>query len=109
MKAMAETENPIHELERRLKALEDEMAIYRLIATYGPAVDSGQSDVVAKLWTDDGEYVVEGYGVWRGHTEIAGMVEGATHQSIIMQGAAHVMGLPHVVLSGDTAIATTYS
>ena len=40
-------------LEQRLRRAEDELAIARLMASYGPLVDA---DAVAGLWTDDGEY-----------------------------------------------------
>ncbi|EUA19106.1 snoaL-like domain protein [Mycobacterium xenopi 4042] len=39
------------ELERRLQTIEDERAIERLIASYGPLVDAGQSEAAAQLWS----------------------------------------------------------
>jgi hypothetical protein len=95
-------------LEARLAALEDELAIYHVLATYGPSVDSGSADDAAGLFTEDGYYDA-GVGSWTGRDEIAGMVRGPGHQGLIMNGAAHVMGgMPHVVVDGDTAVATVY-
>lgn len=91
-----------------LRRLADESEIVRLISAYGPAVDSGDSRRTAELWTEDGVYDT-GSNVWRGRAEIAGMVEGETHQRLIANGAAHVLGVPHVVVDGDRAVATNYS
>lgn len=38
------------DLERRLQQIEDERAIERLIASYGPLVDAGDPDATAALW-----------------------------------------------------------
>ena len=40
---------------------------------------------------------------------IADMVRGPYHQEIIKGGAGHVIGLPHILITGDTAVATSYS
>lgn len=52
---------PIYEALARLRRLEDERDIARLIASYGPAVDAGDADAAAGLWASDGK----GYRVWR--------------------------------------------
>ena len=48
---MTATTDPdrLEQLEQRLRALEDERAIARLIASYGPLVDSGDAEAVAAL------------------------------------------------------------
>jgi hypothetical protein len=98
----------VQRLEARLAAVEDELAIYHVLATYGPSVDSGSADDAAGLFTEDGFYDA-GVGAWTGRDEIAGMVRGGGHQGLIMNGAAHVLGgVPHVVIDGDTAVATAY-
>jgi uncharacterized protein (TIGR02246 family) len=91
-----------------LRVLEDEREIVRLISAYGPAVDSGQSEAAAALWTEDGVYDTDAV-VWRGRAEIAAMVESAPHQQLIAEGAAHVIGVPHVRVNGHRAVATCYS
>jgi SnoaL-like domain len=53
-------EERIAALEQRLLRVEDELAIGRLMASYGPLVDAGDADAVAGLWAEDGEYDVEG-------------------------------------------------
>jgi hypothetical protein len=95
-------------LARRLAAVEDELAIYRVLARYGPLADSGSAAEAAELWTADGEYDA-GVGRWTGRDEIAGMLLADGHQSLIHSGAAHVMGgVPHVTVDGDHAVAIAY-
>jgi hypothetical protein len=48
-------------LEQRLRRAEDELAIARLMASYGPLADAGDADAVAGLWAEDGEYDVDGW------------------------------------------------
>jgi uncharacterized protein (TIGR02246 family) len=96
-------------LEVRLRALEDREAIRDLIASYGPAVDSGDSDRAAALWHENGRYDVGGFGVKTGRDAIAALLEGETHQALIVSGAAHVLSPLRITLDGDRAIATGYS
>ncbi|WP_167760079.1 nuclear transport factor 2 family protein [Paraburkholderia pallida] len=94
-------------LEGTVKALSDELAIHRLIASYGPLVDSATDPArcreAASLWTVDGIYDLGPGAVARGHTEIAALFEHPIHQTLIRGGGAHVMGLPQITLDGDRA------
>jgi ketosteroid isomerase-like protein len=94
-------------LEKRLALLEDERAIMRLLAMYGPAVDGEDAETAANLWTEDGSYDAQIVS-FKNRAEIKAMVTGEMHQSIVKGGAAHVMGLPLVHVTGDTAAATCY-
>ena len=49
------SEERLDRLEARVQALEDELAIIRLVASYGPLVDAGEADAVAALWAEDGD------------------------------------------------------
>ena len=63
------------ELERRLAAAEDRLALLQLVASYGPAVDSGSAAETARLWTENGVY--DTYPkVLEGRAAIEGMVTG---------------------------------
>jgi ketosteroid isomerase-like protein len=95
-------------LEQRLSRVEDELAIIRLMASYGPLVDAGDGDAVAGLWTEDGEYDVDGR-VMRGQADIAAMVRSRGHQGMIRGGAAHFLGPARVEVDGDDAIAVCES
>jgi hypothetical protein len=105
---MANVEQELLRITETLRVLEDEREIIRLISSYGPAVDSGQSEVAAAIWTETGVYDTD-TAVWRGRAEIAAMIEGAGHQQLIAEGAAHVVGVPHVRVNDHRAVATCYS
>ncbi|WP_433562026.1 nuclear transport factor 2 family protein [Nocardia sp. CA-151230] len=95
-------------LEDRLRRVEDELAITRLIASYGPLVDAGAAEAVAELWTEDGEYDVEGWHM-RDRGQVRDMVESQAHQSLIAAGSAHFLGPVSVTVDGDTAAAVCES
>lgn len=105
---MSDIENRLAALETRLRLLEDEKAITRLILSYGPLVDSGCAAEVAALWAEDGVYDVDEIFM-TGRPEIEAMVRSAPHQRWIAGGCAHVVGPPHVTVTGDTATAVGYT
>src|ERR1700729_201216 len=89
-------------LEQRLRLVEDELAIGRLMASYGPLVDAGDADAVSGLWAEDGEYDVEGWHM-RSRADVAEMVRSPAHQGLISRGAAHFLGPVSVAIAGDEA------
>lgn len=115
---MSETtggEDRMQAIEARLQLLEDEVAIRRLLSSYGPAVDSGNSGAGADLYADNGIFdystfvddrLQEQYLDKRG---IFDMLEHGQHQTFIHEGAAHTLGPAIIDISGDTAVATNYS
>lgn len=102
------TEDRIDALERRLQALEDERAIARLIASYGPLVDIGDAEGVAALWAPEGSYDV-GDWVMSSRAEVAAMVDSEAHQGLIRRGCCHFFGPPVVTVTGDRAVAVCES
>lgn len=94
----------LENIERRLRQLEDERDIARLIASYGPLVDAGEAGRAADLWTADGGYDA-GDWVMNGRDEIAAMVRSDAHQGLIDQGCCHFFGPPVVTVNGDRAMA----
>lgn len=120
---MSDLEDRMQRLERRIAELEDQVQLYQLMSAYGPLVDSGDAEATAALWVEDGIYdwggggtpdpdakVKEGAaGAAFSRAAIADMVRGRYHQQIIHEGAGHVIGLPHIVMNGDEAVATSYS
>lgn len=105
---MTDTAQRLAALEERLERAEDERAVARLIASYGPLVDSGSADAVAELWEPDGVYDVDELKM-TGREEIAGMVESDNHQRWITSGCAHFLGPPRVSVEGGTASAVCHS
>lgn len=104
---MDSLQEQVADLARRVMALEDELAIHRVIVTYGFAVDSGDADATAALYTADTIFDVDGRPMV-GHGEVHAMVLGASHQSLL-PNCAHTIGPAVVKLDGDRAVATGYS
>jgi hypothetical protein len=98
----------IAKLEQRVASLEDRAAIYQLLAAYGPAADSGASAEAVKIWADDGVYDLHTQTM-TGHQAIVDELEGDWHQGLIATGSAHIVSMPHVVVTGDAAVATCHS
>lgn len=95
-------------LEQRLQHLEDEREIVQLITTYGPLVDSGSSEEVAAMWTEEGVYDTDVIRM-SGREQIHAMVDSAPHRSYIAGGCAHFNGPVSVHVDGDTAVAVSHS
>ncbi|GAB3136986.1 hypothetical protein GCM10027290_01910 [Micromonospora sonneratiae] len=95
-------------LERRVRELEDRLSLLQILATYGPGVDGGFPTPTADLWAENGSYDA-GLVTMVGRTAIADMVTSERHQQLIRDGAAHLQGIPHIEVTGDTAVVTAYS
>jgi SnoaL-like domain len=102
------TDDRIDALEQRLRRLEDERAIERMIASYGPLVDAGAADATAELWAIDGTYDVEGWPM-RSRDDVAAMVRSDAHQNLISRGCCHFLGPVVATVDGDTAVAVCES
>ncbi len=94
-------------LEERLRAIEDRLEIYNLIASHPPSADTGGGDHISGSWSEEGVFD-RGDDVTRGRAAIAQQVLSPAHQAAIAGGLAHFTGLPHVTITGDTAIVTSY-
>lgn len=95
------------QLEARLRAVEDELAIHKLIVRYGLAVDSGDAERTAAVFAADGVYDAD-VRLMRGRGEVADMVRGARHQAMVGH-CAHQIGPAIVQVDGDAATALGYS
>ena len=101
-------DNRLHALEARVRLLEDQLAIYQVMAAYGPAADAGATDEAVALWTEDGIFDLHARAMV-GHEDIARELEGEWHQGLIGRGSAHIVSMPKVAIAGDTAVATCHS
>lgn len=99
----------IERLTDRIRALEDQVEIMQLVARYGPAVDSGSGDEAAELWTEDGRFDAIPQRRMSGRSEIADMVHGPGHRSLIENGCGHVLTVPHIEVDGDEATGRSYA
>lgn len=96
-------------LEARLRAAEDELDIIRLLNSYGPLVDSGESRSAADLWIEGGAYDVGGGNRLIAPKDLVAMYDSGGHRDLIHTGASHFTGTPRITLHGDTAEAVAYS
>ena len=98
------------ELRARLRRLEDESAIPRLIMSYGPAADAGLTTFAAGLWLEDGEYDWDANGEpHHGSVAVDAMLQSDGHRQLIAEGVAHFGGPLLVEVDGDRATAVNYS
>ena len=116
---MNDSDARIADLERRVQLLEDHIALYQALSTYGPSVDSMEVDEALQLWTEDGVYdlgdgfpeLEDGRGTLylNGREEIRQMLEGPIHaEGFVKQGCAHIMSVPLLKIEGDRAIGIGY-
>jgi hypothetical protein len=113
---MSDLEEVVNTLSERVKQLEDQLALFRIVSTYGPAMDTGSGEQCGALWAEDGiyEFAVEtdeGTDIHTAHgpAELKGMCEADFQQDLIRGGCAHIMAMPLLEVTGDTAVATGYS
>jgi SnoaL-like domain len=106
--ADTEAQDRFAALERRLQRLEDEVAVLRLVNSWGPAVDTGSSQAAGALW-DEAGVLDSDLSYLEGPSAVVAMVDSDGQQSLIEQGCAHVQSAPIVTLDGDRAEAVTYS
>lgn len=96
-------------LETRLRAAEDQLEIIRLLNTYGPLVDSYESQPAAHLWVEGGVYDVDGTRL-KAYDEIAAAYDNSElHKHLVNTGSAHLTATPRIVVKGDDAEAVAYS
>jgi SnoaL-like domain len=112
---MTTTDERLEALEARARHLEDIVSIQRLVALYGPAVDSNSLTAAAAIWDPDGAYTVHpGSGGptstdnYDSRAAIEAMLNGPHHQGQIATGCAHIMTAPIITIDGDTATAVCY-
>jgi SnoaL-like domain len=96
-------------LEDRIRAIEDRLEIYNLIASHPPSADTAGNDHIAASWVEDGVFDRgENLSSPRGRENIANQVLSADHQAAIERGLAHFTSLPHVTIDGNSAVVTSY-
>ncbi|OBK29172.1 hypothetical protein A5634_18780 [Mycobacterium asiaticum] len=98
----------IEALAARLRRLEDEHDIARLIASYGPAVDAADADATARLWAVDGVYDVDLMRMGS-RAEVHAMVCSEPHRNLVANGCSHFLGPAVVTVDGDSAVAVCES
>jgi len=95
-------------LEDRVRAVEDELAIFHLIASHPPAADTGTDRYYREAFVADGEMDLGGGKGARGNDTIGALVKTHEHEAAIAGGLCHFAGLPRVEIKGDSAVALSY-
>jgi hypothetical protein len=95
-------------LEGRLRAVEDKLAIFHLIASHPPAADTGSDGYYRDAFVADAVIDLGGGKAANGNEAIAAVVKTPEHQAAIAGGLCHFAGLPRVQLDGDSAVAISY-
>lgn len=96
-------------LAARVTALEDELAVHRLLISYGFCADTNDADAAASLFTEDATIHVDGVPtIGTGRDMARAVVNSAAHQEQL-PCTAHEVGPVVVAIDGDTAVATGYS
>jgi len=95
-------------LEDRVRAIEDKLAIFHLIASHPPAADTGTDRYYREAFVADGEMDLGGGKGARGNDTIGALVKTPEHEAAIAGGLCHFAGLPSVEIKGDSAVALSY-
>ena len=96
-------------LEHRLRAIEDRLAIYNLIASHPPSADTGARAYAEAVYVEDGIFDRGAeLSSWAGNSAIGANLESEGHQAAIAGGLAHFTGLPYVAIDGDEAVVISY-
>ena len=96
-------------LEARLRAVEDRLEIYNLIAGHPPSADTGNAAYAEAVYAEDGGFDRgPGLAGAAGNKALGALLKSDAHQAAIAGGLAHFTGLPHTALDGDKAVVTSY-
>ncbi len=103
---MSEQQN---RLEQRIRAIEDRLEIYNLIASHPPSADTGDAAWAEAAYTEDGVFD-RGPGLVgaTGNKALGALLQSDGHQAAIAGGLAHFAGLPYVQIDGDEAVVISY-
>src|ERR1700694_5861165 len=97
-----DVESRLAALTRRVELLESERAVIDILTRYGFAVDSDDPDGTGALYAEGCTVEIDGETSIRSRGDIAAMVRGAGHQSIL-PNCSHQMGPFSVRVDGDSA------
>src|SRR5215475_9891701 len=99
-RSMDKAHNTNRPLEERLRAIEDRLAIFNLVAGHPPSADTGADYFTRAVYTEDGVIDLAADKGAHGNEAIAAMVKEPGHQTAIDGGLAHFASLPHVEVDG---------
>jgi hypothetical protein len=95
-------------LEDRIRAIEDRLEIYNLIASHPPSADTGSHAYIRSIFVEDAVLDLGAHKTATGNKAISEMPQKPEHHQAIKGGLAHFAGLPHITIDGDRAVVTSY-
>jgi ketosteroid isomerase-like protein len=103
---MTDVEARLAALEARVVELQDQLDVFRVVASYCPSIDGGAVAEAPQFWTEDCVYDSDNDAPLVGRGAIEALAEriGATPM-----GVAHNFNLPVIVVDGDHAVVTNES
>jgi hypothetical protein len=99
---------PSGSIEDRLRAIEDRLEIYDIIASHPPSADTGADYYTRVAYVADGALDLGRGKAATGNEAIAAVARSPAHQAAIAGGLAHFAGLPRIEIDGDNAVVTSY-
>jgi SnoaL-like domain len=103
----AAEQHRIAALEDRVRVLEDQSTLCRLISSWGPAADTGNGPAASSFWADDTVLETED-GRLEGASAVGAMIDSDGQRQLVERGCAHVQSFPVIRIDGDWAIAVSY-
>ena len=79
-------------IEDRIRAIEDRLEIYNLIASHPPSADTGAQSYIQSIFLDDAELDLGGGKSASGKGPISDIVKRPSHGEAIKGGLAHFAG-----------------
>jgi SnoaL-like domain len=104
---LAAMEERLRFLEDHVRLLDDQAALYRLIASWGPAADIPDGKAASWFWDQDAVLEWEDTRV-EGASGVQEKIDSEGQHALVSNGCAHVQGLPLLRIDGDRATATNY-
>src|SRR5262245_61378991 len=95
-------------IEDRIRAIEDRLEIYNLIASHPLSADTAAQPYIQSIFLEDATLDLGGAKRADGNQAISHIVTRPEHGQAIKGGLAHFAGLPHVTIDGDRAVVTSY-
>jgi ketosteroid isomerase-like protein len=98
--------------EARLRRVEDQLAIYQVVAAHPCTVDGRNIDALGELYADDGVYAIGeagDAGRFAGRSTVQGLISSPVIGDMVAAGMGHIGTLPYVVIDGDRAVATGHA
>src|SRR4051812_11026032 len=97
-----------NDVEARLRRVEDQLAIYQVVAAHPCTVDGRNIEALGELYAEDGVYAIGeagDAGRFAGRPAVQALIGSPAIGDMVTAGMGHIGTLPYVVIDGDRAVA----